>query len=117
MSLLDDRREHLTLIPEIEGTDDLDNPQRKPDPDEDNWVTVYGRVQYASSTENNANGQSVRTVASFICREFPAGAWARVMFNGVAYDVDGEPIVSNGSDVTRHTTVSLKSRTAKPVGV
>lgn len=117
MSLLDDRRESLVLVPEIASTDDLDNPIRVPDPEPDNWVTVYGRVQFASSTENNANGQSVRTLAAFICRDFPAGAWAKVTFNGVEYDVDGEPIVSNGSDVTRHTTVALKARTAKPVTV
>lgn len=117
MSLLDDRRESLVLVPEINGTDDLDNPTRVPDPEEDNWVTVYGRMQFANSTENNADGQSVRTIGLFICRDFPAGAWARCTFNGVVYDVDGEPIVSNGSDVTRHTTVTLKARTAKPVGV
>lgn len=116
MSLLDDRRESLVLVPEIEGEDDLGNKVRIPDPNEEHWVTVYGRVQYATSTENTAGGQSVRTIAAFICRAFPAGAWARVTFNGVVYDVDGEPIVSNGSDVTRHTTVGLKARTAAQVG-
>lgn len=116
MSLLDDRRESLVLTPEINGDDDLGNPKRIPDPDPAHRVTVYGRMQYGASTESEANGQSVRTQAVFICREFPAGAWARVQFNGVDFDVDGEPLVSNGSDATRHVTVTLRARNPKPVG-
>lgn len=116
MSLLDNGRESVVLVPEIEGTDSLDNPTRIPDPDPDHRVTVVGRMQFATSTENNSDGQSVRTIAVFICRDFPAGAWARVIFDGVEYDVEGEPIRSNGSDTTRHVTVTLRARTARPVG-
>lgn len=115
MSLLDDTRDEVVLIPEIQSTDDLDNPVRVPDPDEDHWVTLHGRVQPSSSTEDVRDGQRVGTFYTFLCREFPAGAFARCVWNGRTWDVDGEPMRHNGSDTTRHATITFRARTAEAV--
>lgn len=115
MSLLDDRRDTITLIPEVESTDSLDNKTRVPDPDTSNHITLYGRFQEGQSTELTADGQVVATFATFITRRFPAGTYARIVRNGRDYDVTGEVIRSNGSATTRHDTVSLKARRAESV--
>lgn len=115
MSLLDDTRDTVILMPEIEATDDNDNPVRIPDPNEDHWITVYGHVQPASSTEDVRDGQRVGTFQRLICRSFPAGAFARARWDGRDWDIDGEPLPHNGSDTTKHYTVTLKARTAKAV--
>lgn len=110
MSLLDDRRESIVLIPEIDGTDDLGNLKRVPDPNPAQKKTIYGRFQMSSSTEPSVDGQVVVTTSVFITRSFPAGAWAVIQFGGRDWDVEGEIIRSNGSDATRHDTVTLKAR-------
>ena len=115
MSLLDDRRDSIVLIPEIPGTDDMGDSAMIPDPDQLHWVTLYGRFQDASSTEPPVDGQKVRTTSVFITRSFPAGAWSHVLKDGIEWDVDGEPVRSNGSDFTRHFTVSLQARSPRPV--
>jgi hypothetical protein len=117
MSLLDDRRESIVLIPEIDGEDDLGNKVRVPDPEPTHWTTLYGRFQMSSSTEPTVDGQVVVTSSVFITRSFPAGAWARITFGGRDWDVDGEVIRSNGSDATKHDTVTLKARGPAPVVV
>ena len=122
MSLLDDTRDTVIVIPEIEGTDDQDNPVRVLDPDPDHWLTLHGRVQPSSSTEDVRDGQQVGTFYRFITRDFAAGAFARAKVTcprrgwvDREFDIDGEPIVHDGSDATFHYTVTLKARTAKAV--
>jgi hypothetical protein len=122
MSLLDDTRDTVIVKPEIAGTDDLDNPVRVPDPDPDNWLTLHGRVQPSSSTEDVRDGQRVGTFFRFLTRDFIAGAFAEAMVTSPSrgwvdrtFDVDGEPLPHDGSDTTQHYTVTLKARTAKAV--
>lgn len=117
MSLLDDRRDTVLLTPEIAGTDTLGNPARIPDPDPDHRITVYGRLQESSSSEAPTDTAPVATFATFICRRFPAGAWARIHANGRDWDVQGEVIRSNGSSFTAHDTVTLRARAPRAVGV
>lgn len=113
MSLLDDRRHHLRVFPEIDGTDELENPIRVPD--EEHPIDVYGRMQPSSSSE--VDDQNSSTYYTFRGREFPAGQIARVEWvdrNDWAFDVKGEPGRADGSNRTRHSVVSLKARTSEP---
>jgi len=114
MSLLDDGRDTVTLYPEKIVTDVLDNPGKRV-PDLDNPVVLTGRVQPVSFFETDANGQQVTTRYRFITRSFPAGAWARVTWDGRDFDVVAETARRNGSDVTRHSTILLQAR--KPEAV
>jgi hypothetical protein len=122
MSLLDDTRDTVIVKPEIETEDSQGNPVRVPDPDPENWLTLHGRVQPSSSTEDVRDGQRVGTYFRFITRDFVAGAFAEATVTSPsrgwvnrAFDVDGEPLPHDGSDITRHYTVALKARTAKAV--
>lgn len=123
MSLLDDPRDTVIVKPEIVAEDSQGNPgMRVPDPDPDHWLELHGRVQPSSSTEDTRDGQRVGTFYRFITRDFVAGAFAEAVVTSPsrgwvnrAFDVDGEPIVHDGSDTTFHYTVGLKARTAKAV--
>ena len=113
MSLLDDRRHHLRVFPEIESTDSLGSPIRVPD--EEHPIDVHGRMQPSSSSE--VDDQNSSTFYTFRGRGFPAGQIARVEWvdrNGWAFDVSGEPRRADGSDRTRHSVVALKARTSEP---
>lgn len=114
MSLLDDSRDTIKVYREIDGTDSLDNPIKVPDLA--NPVTVYGRVQPSSSGETDDQNSS--TFYTFRGRKFPGGTIARVDWvnhGGWPFDVEGEPLRTNGSDRTRHVVVSLKARIADPL--
>lgn len=122
MSLLDEPRDTVIVKPEIQTEDSQGNPVRVPDPDSENWLTLHGRVQPSSSTEDVRDGQRVGTFYRFLTRDFVAGAFAEAIVTAPrkgwvnrAFDVDGEPIVHDGSDTTFHYTVTLKARTAKAV--
>jgi hypothetical protein len=116
MGLLDDQYSTVTLIPEIVAEDSQGNPgMRVPDPDLENRQTITGRVQSSSSVEPTADGQRVVTFHRLLCREFPAGAWARVIWEGREFDVDGEPIRHDDSDMTAHDTVALRARVPEAV--
>jgi hypothetical protein len=109
MSLLDDGRDTVTLYPEKVVNDVLDNPGKRV-PDLDNPVTLTGRMQPVSFSETDANGQQVQSRWRFVTRSFPAGAWAKVTWNGRDFDVVAEAARRNGSDVTKHVTVILQAR-------
>jgi hypothetical protein len=116
MSLLDDRYTTVILIPEIAAEDSQGNPgMRVPDPNPAHHKKITGRVQSSSSTEPTVDGQRVLTFHRLLCREFPAGAWARVKWNGREFDVDGEPIRHDDSDTTAHDTVALRARVPEAV--
>lgn len=107
MSLLDDGPDLLQVWPEVDGTDSDGNPVRVPAATP---LTVRGRVQPVSAEESAAAGQALRTVYRFVGRSFPAGAYARVQWDGRDWDVLGEPMRSNGSARTRHVKVLLSAR-------
>ncbi|GAA3509987.1 hypothetical protein GCM10022234_00170 [Aeromicrobium panaciterrae] len=114
MSLLDDARHEVTLYPEIEIIDDLGNKRRVPDLE--NGVILYGRVGSPQSSENTSVGnQTVATQKVFRTRSFIGGAFAAASYAGRMWDVIGEPDFHDGSDVTRHYSVTLQARTAKAV--
>lgn len=116
MSLLDRGRDTITLFPEKDGTDELGNARRVPDFDA--GVTVTGRVQPMTSSEPASEGQVLLTQYRFITRDFPAGAYAVAEYpvgSGRRWDVIGQPARRNGSERTRHATVTLQAHTPEAV--
>lgn len=109
MSLLDTGNETILVWPEVDATDSDGNPVKVPAPDP---IQVQCRVQPVSSTDVVAAGQ--QTVARYrvITRDAPLGPWARVRWRGRDWDVEGEPLWSNGSPRTRHVKAILKARGA-----
>jgi hypothetical protein len=98
----------ITLYPEADTTDDDGNPVRAADLN--NPTTVVGRLVPAGTSEDDTDGQAVTTSYRFLCRSFPAGAWARVEAFGREWDVSGEPVRRAGSPATVHVTVLLRAR-------
>lgn len=116
MTLLDDNRDQVDFYPEKETTDELGNPGiRVPDWDAEP-VETGGRLQPGTAIEVSADGQQVLTQRVFRTRDTLVGAFAGAKHNGRKWDVVGEPIFHNGSDMTRHYTVTLQAWTAKPIG-
>jgi hypothetical protein len=116
VSLLDDNRHSGVVYPDVVKPDVLGNPGKR-EPDFENGKSVHGRVQGNSSVELDANGQQLITRKTFRCRHFPAGAYSKMRLDGDPrlWDIVGDPIYHDGSDMTRHHTVSLV--TAEPVPV
>lgn len=107
MSLLDLGPDIVSVYPEVESTDDYGNRVMVPS---ESPVTVRGRWQASTSDEAADEGQQTNTFYRFICRDFPAGPYARVEFDGSDWDVVGDPKIHRGSAMTRHATVRLKER-------
>jgi hypothetical protein len=107
VSLLDGGPDTLLVTPEIEVIDARRNLVRIPGPD---TVAVPGRLQPLASDETATEGQQVSTLYRFICRDFPAGPWSGITGAGRDWDVVGEPARHNGSERTRHVTVTLRGR-------
>lgn len=107
MSLLFSGPEKVLVYTEVESYDGDGNPMQVPS---EYPVIVTGRVQPLNTAENGIAGQAVGTVYKFLCRDFPAGAYARVEWQSRTWDVDGEPIRHNGSEATAHVTVHLRAR-------
>lgn len=97
----------VTVQVEAETTDEYGNVVRSPAGEP---VTVPCRVQPVAADETDALGQQVRTVYRLIAREWPAGAFARVTWDGVEWDVVGEPRRSRGGPATQHVTVLIRAR-------
>ncbi|WP_117198975.1 head-tail adaptor protein [Nocardiopsis sp. TNDT3] len=109
MSLLDTGNELVEVWPETTSTDPDGNPVRIPAADP---VQVRARVQPVSSNDVAAAGQQTVARYRLITREAPLGPWARVRWDGRDWDIDGEPLRSNGSRRTRHVQAILKARGA-----
>lgn len=107
MSLLDLGPDVVTVYAETEITDDYGNRVLVPS---DSGVDVRGRCQPSTAEESAVLGQQTSTTYRFLCRDFPAGPYARVVFDGSDWDVVGEPKKHRGSALTRHSTVWLKER-------
>lgn len=107
MSLLSTGPEKVLVYTEQSGTDGDGNPIKVPSAYP---VVVRGRVQPVQSTENGVLGQAVGTVYRLLCKQFPAGAYARVEWQSRTWDVDGEPIRQTGSARTSHVIVHLRAR-------
>jgi hypothetical protein len=112
MSLLDGGPDILTVTPEVSTLDARRNRVRAPGVAR---VQVAGRLQPLSSDEDATEGQVVDSLYRFICRDFPGGPWSAVSGAGRDWDVVGEPAPRNGSERTRHVTVTLRARAAKPL--
>jgi hypothetical protein len=107
VSLLDNPTDVLNVYVEVESTDADGNVVQVPGGEP---VEVFGRVQPVRADEAVAEGQKTVTVYRFKGRSWPSGAFARISWDGRDWDVDGEPLWSRGSVVTRHVTVLLKAR-------
>lgn len=108
MSLLDSGPDVITVYVEATGTDEYGNTVKSPNlavP-----VTVRGRWQPSTFDEAATLGQEQDTVYRFISRDFPAGPYGRVDFDGDSWDVLGAPKRHRGSNATRHYTAYLKRR-------
>lgn len=112
MSLLDEAKDTALVWPETQTVDGDGNPVRRPAATP---VTVTGRARPLAATEDNTDGQSLGTTWVFLCRDFPAGPFARVEIDGRDWDVQGEPKRRDGSEATAHVTVVLRAR--DPVAV
>lgn len=97
----------LLLFPEVLGTDSDGNRVRKPGV---MAVTVRGVMQPLTAAESQVSGQEFATSYKFLCPAFPAGAWARVEWDGRSWDVQGEPQRVGVSPATRHVRVILRAR-------
>lgn len=105
--LLDGGPERVDLYPEVDGTDDDDNPVRLPA--QTPSTSIYTRLHPLSSTE--AADRSITTTAYvFSTRDFPAGAWAKVVARGREWDVLGEPGRPASSERTKHARVIIVAR-------
>ena len=111
MSLLDNGRDRVVAYYEIDGHDSLGNPIRKVD--EDNPHVLYGRMQPSASTE--PTDQTVATTYIFRSREFRGSAIARLEWDGRVWDLVGDPMRRNGSDFTRHVTITVRARTSERI--
>jgi hypothetical protein len=109
MSLLDNGPDLVQVYPEIDTTDDYNNPIKAAS---NVPVPVAGRVQPSTSTESAELGQVEAEVVRFLSRDFPGGAFAKVSFDGRDWDVIGSPRRHRGSPRTAHTTTYLRARTA-----
>jgi hypothetical protein len=107
VSLLDNGPDTITVYAEAESTDDYRNRVLGPS---GSGVIVRGRWQPGVAEESAAQGQETTTLYRFLCRDFPAGPYAKVTFDGADWDVVGEPKKHRGSAATRHTTVLLRER-------
>lgn len=107
MSLLHDGQDVVEVYIEETGTDGDGNPIRKPSA---YAIKVRGRAFPVVATETGFNGQEIGTTYKFVCRSFPAGAYALVTWQGRPWDVLGEPQRKAGSEGIRHVTVYLKAR-------
>ena len=107
MSLLDRGPDVVTVYPEIENEDEYGNELQVPG---GAGIEVHGRWQPGTAEESASLGQQTFTVYRFLCREFPAGPFARVHFDGSTWDVVGEPKRHRGSALTQHVTVWMRER-------
>lgn len=108
MSLLDGGPDEVTVYPDtVTDDDDYGNEIVGPAL---SGVTVRGRWQPSTAAESADLGQQTSTIYRFISRDFPAGPYARVEYNGAEWDVLAEPKRHRGSTTTRHVTTFLKER-------
>jgi len=108
VSLLDDGRDVILVYPEVEVDNGYGGTERVAGPTP---TVITGRLQPVVTNDAVATGQIVNTAYRFITRSFPAGAWARITTpGGRPWDVIGEPLRRNGSDMTKHVTVLLRAR-------
>lgn len=110
--LLDGGPDRVDLYPEVESTDDDGNPVRIPagTPSQ----SIYTRLHPLSSQEAADRAVTV-TAYWFSTRDFPAGAWARVVARGRDWDVLGEPGRPAGSTRTSHSRVIIVARSPEPI--
>lgn len=110
--LLDGGTEQVDLYPEVDGIDDDGNPVRVPAATPSK--SIYTRLHPLSSSE--AADRSITTTAyTFSTRNFPAGAWAKVVARGRDWDVVGEPGRPAGSTRTAHARVIIVARGPEPI--
>lgn len=108
MSLLDNGPDVVTVYTDtVVDTDEYGNRIVGPS---ETGVTVRGRWQPSTAEESAELGQQASTVYRFLSRDFPAGPWARVEFDGAEWDVIAQPKRHRGSTTTRHFTTFLKER-------
>jgi hypothetical protein len=107
VSLLFEPVDRVLVYTEVDGTDGDGNPVKLPS---EYPTLVKGRVQPVTTSEDGVVGQEVGTVYKLLCRSFPAGAYARVVWQDRSWDVDGEPVRYVGSPSTAHVTVMLRAR-------
>jgi len=98
--------DEVTVIPAVTSVDGLGTPLKLPG---DDGPTVPAIVQQEISTEQTASGQSVATNwRIFLPYDAPVDAFAMVRWNGVLYEVDGEPARFDGPTGPHHTEARLR---------
>lgn len=112
MSLLDSGPDQITITPAVWGTDD-DGNQR--------WLPgttprrVWGTVESASSITQIADGQSTRTIITFITRNLPAISstesyrYSEVEFNAAGWHCLTDPTFYRRGAATRHVSITLEA--------
>jgi hypothetical protein len=99
---------------EVDGTDAEGNPARVP---ASSPVNVRCSVHYLTTQESAEVGQTTTTRARIYARRFPAGAYARVQWDGRTWDVDGEPRRFGRTEAVVHDEVDLLARVPDPLPI
>lgn len=113
VSLLQSGPHEVLVFPEVEVLDDAGDPIRVPSPVP---IAVATYVQALSATEAADLDVDPRTTRYFnTAQALPAGAWARVEWDGRAWDVLGEPQRIGRTHRTAHTHVVISARDPRQV--
>lgn len=105
MSLFTNPPDSVEVYVEVETTDDYGNVVMVPT---DTPIQVSGLWQPSTVDESAALGQESSATYRFLSRTFPGGAYARVVKDGVDYDVVGDP--RHQLRIGGHFTTYLKER-------
>jgi len=112
--MLDEGPETVQLYPAVRHTTGRGNIERVPGPDPVELEGVWIFAEDASES-SSSQGQRLLTRYRLRSRQFPAGAWSKITWNGDDYDVVGEPKHIPGSPRLEHWLVTLQARTPRPV--
>jgi hypothetical protein len=112
MSLLDSGPDSITLTPAVWGSDDDGNQRWLPGTTS---VTVWGTVEFSSSTAQSVEGQQVRSQITFITRELPkipatkSYRYAKATWNGRNWHCNADPTFYRRGVATRHVSITLEA--------
>jgi len=105
VSLLDRGPETVEIYPIVWVTDSDGNLVQRP---ADEPVTVSAWVQPLSSAEQVINGTRVVTTYRVITRSAPVDPWARVIWRGQEWSVQGDPEIRYYTPTTSHVTAVIQ---------
>lgn len=112
VSLLDSGPDNVILTPAVWGTDDDGNQRWLPGTD---TVSVWGTVEFSTSTAQPVAGQQVRSIITFIVRALPAipstssYRYAEASWNGRVWHSVADPTFYRRGTATKHQSMLLEA--------